>query len=556
MSANDTVSRRRFLKAVGGATAAATFADSVSGVGSAMAQGNQQGGLLTYARGSDSGTLDPQNTTSGEDVKVTNQIYDTLIAFKPGKTSLTKGLATDWSLNGTTTKLKLRKGVTFQNGEKFTADDVIATYRRFTDSSYKYYPGDNYVSSYGPFTLGNWVKKIEKNGDYDITIRLTQKYAPFLRNLAMFAASILSEQAIKKYGKTLSDNPVGTGPFTFDSWDKSNERIRLSAYSDYWGEGPKVDQVVFTAITSNTTRAQTLDSGDANIIDGLGAQSSQIVKQSNNAKLEQKEGINVGYMAFNMAKVKPFRDKRVRQAISYAINTKAIVNTIFKGIAEQASQPIPSNVLGYNKKLNPYPYNPQKARSMLKDAGYGNGFSFELATFKNPRTYNPSPIQAAQVVKSNLRDVGLDVTINQQSFNPFLDYTSSGKHDACFLGWMTDNADPDNFYYALLDPGIPINKVPKGQDWVSFDTKNFNTLDVAAWANRDFMKLARKAQRAYNDKQRAKLYRQAGKISHDEAPWVFMDHAKELRGIGNNVQGYVVELISGPFLNLVSLNGQ
>ncbi len=555
MSPNDTVSRRSFLKAAGGATAAATFADTASGVGSAMAQGTQRGGLLTYARGSDSGTLDPQNTTSGEDTKVTNQVYDTLIAFKPGKTSLTQGLATDWSLKGTTTTLKLRKGVTFQNGETFTADDVIATYRRFTDSSYQYYPGDSYVSSYGPFTLGDWVKDMKKDGMYNVTIRLKQKYAPFLRNLAMFAASILSEAAMKKYGKKLNTNPVGTGAFAFDSWDQSNERIQLSAYDDYWGEGPKVDRVVFTAIASNTTRAQTLDSGDADIIDGLDAQSAQIVEQSGSAKLEQKEGINVGYMAFNMAKVKPFRDKRVRQAISYAINTKAIVNVIFKGIAEQASQPIPSNVLGYNEKLSPYPYNPDKARSMLKDAGYGGGFSFELATFQNPRPYNPSPIQAAQVVQSNLNDVGLDVTINQQTFNPFLEYTSSGKHDACFLGWITDNADPDNFYYALLDPGIPISKVPKGQDWVSFDTKNFNTLDVAAWLNTDFMKLARNAQRTYDDKQRAKLYRQAGKIAHDEAPWVFMDHAKELRGVGNNVEGYVVELISGPFLNLVSLKG-
>ncbi|WP_423743404.1 ABC transporter substrate-binding protein (plasmid) [Haladaptatus sp. SPP-AMP-3] len=556
MSPNDTVSRRNFLKAAGGATAAATFADSVSGVGSATAQGNQQGGLLTYARGSDSGTLDPQNTTSGEDVKVTNQVYDTLIQFKPGETSLTKGLATNWNLKGTTTTLKLREGVKFQNGETFTADDVIATYRRFTDSSYQYYPGDSYVSSYGPFTLGNWVKNMKKNGDYNLTIELKQKYAPFLRNLAMFASSILSEKAIKNLGKKLSSNPVGTGPFQFDNWDKSNQRIRLSAYDDYWGDGPNVDQVVFTAIASNTTRAQTLDSGDADIIDGLGAQSSQIVRQSNNASLREKEGINVGYMAFNMANVEAFRDKRVRQAISYAINTKAIVDTIFKGIAEQASQPIPSNVLGYNKNLNPYPYNPDKARSMLNDAGYGDGFSFELATFKNPRAYNPSPIQAAQVVKSNLNDVGIDVTINQQSFNPFLNYTESGKHDACFLGWMTDNADPDNFYYALLDPGIPVNKVPNGQDWVSFDTKNFNTLDVAAWANTDFMKLVRRAQRTYDDNQRAKLYRQAGKLAHDEAPWVFMDHAKELRGVGNNVDGYVVELISGPFLNLVSLQGQ
>ncbi|WP_458189125.1 ABC transporter substrate-binding protein [Haladaptatus sp. NG-WS-4] len=554
MSENDTtVSRRTFLRAAGGAAAAATIADPVSGVGSDTAQQNQQGGLLTYARGNDSGTLDPQNTTSGEDVKVTNQVYDTLIAFKPGETSLTQGLATEWNLEGTTTTLTLREGIQFHNGDQFTADDFIATYRRFTDSNYQYYPGDDYVSSYGPFTLGNWVKNASKDGDFNLTIELQQRYAPFLRNLAMFASSVLSQQAIQNLGQELSNRPIGTGPFQFENWDKGNQRIRLSANGNYWGEGPQVNEVLFTAIGSNSTRAQTLDAGDADIIDGLGAQSSQIVSQSNNAELLEKEGINVGYMAFNMAKVEAFRDRRVRRAISLAINTKAIVDTIFKGIAKQASQPIPSNVLGYNDNLEPYPYNPDRARQLLNEAGVSDGFSFELATFKNPRAYNPSPIQAAQVVKSNLNEVGIDVTINQMSFNPFLDYTDQGNHDACFLGWMTDNADPDNFYYALLHPGISQDDVPQGQDWVSFDTDGFNTLDVAAWANRDFMQLVEEAQSTYNEQQRANLYRQAGKLARDEAPWVFMDHAQELRGVSNNVNGFVVELISGPFLNLVSL---
>ncbi len=580
MPRDQQVNRRTFLKAAGGAAAGAALAgcaadpnktggNSSSGGGSSSngssggtssgqqtSSGNSGGGkgqVLTYSRGNDSGTLDPQNTTSGEDVKVTDQMYDQLVMFKPGKTSLRDGLATEYNLKGTTATLKLRQGVKFHNGEEFTADDVVATYRRFVDPDYKYYPGDKYVSAYGPFTLGNWVKKIDKSGKYDITMELSQKYAPFLRNLAMFAASILSEQAIKKYGKKLNKNPVGTGPFKFENWDTSSQHIRLSKNSDYWGEKAKVDEVVFTAIGKNTSRAQTLTSGGADIIDGIGAQASKIVSNSDKANLVQKQGINTGYLAMNMAKREEFRKKEVRQAISYAIDTKAIVDTIFKGIAEQASQPIPSNVMGYNDSLSPYPQNKDKAKQLLKKAGYGDGFSFELATFKNPRTYNPSPIQAAQVVKSNLSDIGIDVKINRQSFNPFLDYVTAGKHDACFLGWMTDNADPDNFFYTLLDPGISMDKVPSGQDWVSFDTKNFNTNDASAWANTDFMKLVRDAQSTYDDATRKKKYQQASKIAHDEAPWVFMDHAKDLRGVGNNVSGFTLAPIGGPFLNLVSL---
>ena len=545
--------RRSFLKAAGGAAAAASVA-GYTRPEEAAAGGVQQGSTLTYARGADSGTLDPQNTTSGEDVKVINQMYDTLIDFEPNQTSLQAGLATDWNLEGTTATLTLREGVTFHNGDQFTADDFIATFRRFTDPEYENYPGQDYVSAYGPFTLGNWVQNVSKDGDFGLTIELNQQYAPFLRNLAMFASSVLSQQAIRQRGQGLSDNPVGTGPFQFEEWDKGNQRIRLSANGDYWGDGPNVDEVVFTAIGQNTTRAQTLQTGDADIIDGLGAQSSQIVRNAGSAQLVETQGINIGYLAFNMANVEAFRDRRVRQAISHAINTEAIVNTIFNNIAVQASQPIPEQVLGYNNDLDPYPYNPQRAQQLLDEAGIQDGFSFELATFQNPRTYNPSPLQAAETVRSNLQQVGIEMTINQMPFNPYLEYTSTGKHDATFAGWMTDNGDPDNFYYVLLHPGQGV-EVPDGQDWVSWDTEGYNTSNNAAWANSEFMDLVEQGQRTLNEDERANLYRQAGRIAHDEAPWVFMDHAKELRGVSNRVQGFQIAPISGPLLHLVSLQG-
>jgi peptide/nickel transport system substrate-binding protein len=566
MAPDRQTTRRRFLEAAGGAAATAALAgctgedggtETTTTTKSTTTTDDGSSGettTLTYARGNDSGTLDPQNTTSGEDVKVSNQVHDTLIHFKPGETTLTQGLAKNWDLSGTTTTLTLREGVQFHNGEEFTAQDFVATYRRFTDSDYEYYPGDDYASVYGPFTLG-WIKDITADGDYDLTIELSQQYAPFLRNLAMFAASVLSEKAIQEKGTDLSEAPVGTGPFEFEEWDTSNQQIRLSANDDYWGEGPNVDEVVFTAIGSNNSRAQTLASGGADIIDGLGAQSSKIVDGADNAELKSIDGINVGYMAFNMAKFEPFRNKKVRQAVSYAIDTESIVNTIYQGIATQASQPIPSNVMGYNEEIDPYSHDPEQAQSLLEEAGYGDGFEFELATFKNPRTYNPSPIQAAETVKSNLSDVGISVEINQQPFNPFLEYTSAGKHDACFLGWMTDNADPDNFFYALLHPQLPEDELPpEGQDWAdAWDSSNFNTLDVAAWANSEYMTLVEDAQTTYDQSTRIEKYNQAAQIAHDEAPWVFIDHAQELRGVSNTVSGFVTAPISGPFLNRVSL---
>ncbi|ELZ74705.1 putative dipeptides/oligopeptides ABC transporter periplasmic substrate-binding protein [Haloferax larsenii JCM 13917] len=571
----NTVSRRRFLSAAGTAAATAALAgcsgtsdtettteENTGGGGedTTAEEGGSDGDdggspkVLRYGRGSHSPTLDFQNSTSGEVAKVTEQLYDTLINFEPGKSTLTQGLATEYSLDGKTASIKLREGVKFHNGEEFTAQDFVATYRRFVDSDYEHYAGDDYVSAYGPFTLGAWIDEIQVDGDYSMTIQLTQTYAPFLRNLAMFAAAVHSKAAIEEYGTELNKNPVGTGPFQLSNLDDANELIRLEANPDYWGDGPDVDEVVFVTIGQNSTRAQSLASGELDIIDGLGAQSSIQIENASNAELARTEGINIGYMAFNMASREEFRDKRVRQAVSYAINTEAIVNEIYSGFATQASQPLPPNVLGHNDSLDPYPYDPEKAKSLLEEAGYGDGFTFELATFQNPRGYNPSPIQTAETVASNLGDVGITVEINQQSFGPFLEYTAQGRHDACFLGWYTDNADPDNFMYVLLHPQVEDDKLTEGQDWVSFDTEGYNTSNRSGWANKEYMDLVEQGQSSYDDAEREELYKEANQLAHDEAPWVYLDYAEELRGVSKRVSGFKPAAISGPYLNLVSLN--
>ena len=260
-------------------------------------------------------------------------------------------------------------------------------------------------------------------------------------------------------------------------------------------------------------------------------------------------------MAMNMERKEQFRDKKVRQAVSYAVNTKAIVDQIYQGFAKQADQPLPPDVLGYNDDLDPYEQDKDKAQSLLEEAGK-TGFSFELATFSNPRGYNPSPVETANQVKSDLEDIGLTVEINQFStFTSYLDYTAAGKHDACFLGWYTDNADPDNFLYVLLDPKVEMDAVPDGQDWVSFDTEGYSTLNVSAWANTEFMETVREAQRTYDEGKRQTMYKEANKIAHDEAPWVFVDYAQTLRGVNEAVvaDSYTVSSVGGPYLNTVEL---
>jgi len=304
--------------------------------------------------------------------KVTNQVFDTTVDFKPGSGgALTDGLAKEWSLDGKTATITLKEGVNFHNGEELTSADVRATIRRFIDEDYKYFLGEN-RSGYSSVTFGDWIASMEESGKYELTINLSQRYAPFVRNLAMFAAAILSKAQIESVGEgadaqaELGTDPKGTGPFVFEELDNDNERIRFTAHGDFWGKGPKVDELIIKTIKSNQTRAQDLINGDSHLTDNLSAQAIQQIDNSDSASSKLKDGINVGYMAFNQSRKEAFRKPKVRRAISYAVDTKAIVDSIYQGFASQADQPLPPNVLGHNDDLDPYPTTPTRRPSSSK----------------------------------------------------------------------------------------------------------------------------------------------------------------------------------------------
>jgi peptide/nickel transport system substrate-binding protein len=259
-------------------------------------------------------------------------------------------------------------------------------------------------------------------------------------------------------------------------------------------------------------------------------------------------------MAFNQSGREEFRDPKVRRAISYGVNTEAIVNSIYQGFAVQSDQPLPPDVLGHNEDVSPYPHDPDQAQSMLEEAGHAD-LEFELATFSNPRGYNPSPIQTANQIKSDLEDIGLTVNINQFStFGSYIEYTYGGQHDAALLGWYTDNADPDNFLFVLLHPGVEASEIPDGQSHVAWENKG-NASNISAWANTEFMDLVEQGQTTYDQAQRRDLYLQASQIAHEQAPWMFIDYAELIRGIHQsvNADSYTVSSVGGPYLELVEL---
>jgi peptide/nickel transport system substrate-binding protein len=571
-----TTGRRTFLKLAGGAAVSVTLAGCSEGNNAQTTadQGGSDGGgggggedggggsggesnsLLTYARGSKTTTLDQQASTNGENTKVTKQIYETLISLEPGTFNITEGLATNWSFEGTTLTFQLREGVTFHNGEELTADDVVATLRRHIDPDYEHYPGTEYVNSAGNQEIGAYLAEDgwSVEGDYTVSFELKNQYAPFLRNWVSYEQVIYSKKAIEETGKDLASEPAGTGPFELADWDTSNQRLRLQAYEDYWGDPPGVDEVLFRVIPENTTRAQALDAGEIDVADGLDPQAMGLIENSGNAKIQGKMGLNTGFLAPNMAAREEFRNKKVRQAMNYAIDTASIVNTVFDGIAVQSSQAIPEVLWGHNEELEPYPYDPDRARQLLAEAGYENGFDLELSVMTDPRPYMPAPEQMGELVRSNLDEVGINTTLNRMPFGSYVSYILEGKHEACFLGHFGTNADPSFFAHTLLHPQIDESKIPEGQDWIPFDTEGYNRYGMNAWANREYMTLVEDAQQTYDQAERESLYREAMALAHDEAPWMFIDHAQYIRAVHNRVSGWVPDgNIAGPYLWLVSV---
>jgi peptide/nickel transport system substrate-binding protein len=450
-------------------------------------------------------------------------------------------------MDGTSVTLQLREDAVFDDGTEFTAEDFIATYRRFVDEEYEHYFEDSSV--YGPFTLGNWIDEVSADGDYTLNITLTQPYAPFLRNLAMFASVVLSADDVES-DFDFDTDANGTGPFALDELDNANGRIRLVPNDDYWGEAPSVGQLLFIERGQNSTRAQALVEEELEIIDNLDPDTIQTVEDADTAEVVSGQGINIGYMVFNQSRVEAFRDARVRRAISHAVDTESIVNEVYAGIAQRADQPCPPALFGYNDDIDPYERDVEEAQRLLEEAGYGDGFSFQLTTFQNARGYNPAPLPTAETIRTNLADVGIEVEIDDRQFSDYLTYTGEGNHDASLSGWYTDNADPDNFYYVLLHPQV---ESPDGQDWVDWETEGYNTSNRAAWANQEYMDLVEEAQRTSNQDDRADLYHEAAQIAHDEAPWVYLDYADEVRGVSDRVENYTVSAIGGPYLHLVSV---
>ncbi|HOV09897.1 MAG TPA: ABC transporter substrate-binding protein [Spirochaetota bacterium] len=483
--------------------------------------GGKSGGVLVFGRSGDAAGLDPGRETDGESLYIADNVFENLVEFVPGTTEIAPCLAEKWdiSANGLEFIFYLRKGVKFHDGTDFNADAVVFSLaRQFKKDhpAYKYGPW-KYWSAMG---MDDIIKDVVKVDDYKVKIILKKKEAPFLANLAMQFAGIVSPAAVEKHKENFASNPVGTGPFKFVQWIK-DDSIILERNDNYWREKAYLDRLILKVIPEPTARYLALKKGEVDIIDFPSPEDIENIKADKNLKVVEQPGLNVGYLAMNQSK-KPFDNKLVRQAVSHAINKADIIKAVYGNLGTPAKNPIPPTMWSYNDSIKDYEYNPKLAKELLKKAGYENGFKTTLWAMPVSRPYNPNAKKVAEIMQAQLKEVGITADIVSYEWGTYLDKLDNLQHDMCLIGWTGDNGDPDNFLYVLL----------------SIQSTNKPAQNYAFWKNEKFDSLIRQAKETFDRNKRTELYKEAQVIFHEEAPWVPIAHSIVVEPMKKNVMDF------------------
>ncbi len=467
--------------------------------------------ILIWGRGGDSVSLDLAQATDGESIKAGIQVLENLVIFEDDSMKVKPQLAESWSVSkdGLTWTFKLRKGVRFHDGEPFNAKAVYDSFARIID---KTHPLHGYGKwRYLSLSLKQ-VDKIDIIDDYTIALVTKKPYAPLLNNLALWLCPILSPKAMAEYKDQIGRHPVGTGPFIFEKWVK-DDHIVFRKNPDYWGEKAKVDKIILKSIPEPSARLMALQSGAVDIADDLDPDSIKMVKNMPGLEVIERPSVNVGYLALNTEK-EYLKDARVRKAIAHAIDKKTLIQAIFQGLAVPAKNPFAPSIWGYNDSIEPYAYDPAKAKALLKEANFDFNRTLKLWAMPVSRAYMPEPVKTAELIQAYLSAAGVKAEIVRMDWGAYLKKTSNGEHDLCMLGWLGGNADPDNFLYGLL----------------SADTaKTPGASNVSLWKNTKFTDLCLTAQKTFDIEERSKLYMKAQEIFHADAPWVPLAHTTTVR---------------------------
>ena len=369
---------------------------------------------FVYCSEASPSSFNPQLADDGPTYNASSQpLYNRLVEFEGGTTKVIPGLAEKWDISkdGKTYTFRLRKGVTFHTTNyfkptrEFNADDVVFSFERALDpkSPYHNVSGGNYIYYQG-MELDKMIKGIQKVDDHTVRFTLNWAEAPFLADLAMSFAVILSKEYADQMLKAGTPQkvhlePIGTGPFVLKRYIKDNS-IRFEAHPTYWRGRAKIDKLVFAITPDANVRFQKLKAGECQLVAEPAPQDLPAMRNSAGLKAVSQPGANIGYLAFNVEKA-PYNKLEVRQAIAHALNRQSYLQMVYQGTAILAKSPLPPTVWGNDQKVKDYDYDVAKAKELLAKAGYPNGFAAELWTLPVSRPYNPNGKKMGELMQAD-----------------------------------------------------------------------------------------------------------------------------------------------------------
>ena len=473
---------------------------------------------IIYASDSTTKTLDPHNTSDTYSGAIERAICQGLLGFDKDM-NIIPLLAESYSYNANATEFtfKLRRGIMFQDGTPFNAKAVKVNIDRLMTGKY--------VRS----SLMDPVKELRIIDDYTVKFILKQPFGAFLNALAHPGALMLSPAALEKYGDDIGSHPVGTGPFLFSEW-VSGSYVLIKKNPNYWRSTVKVDSIKFVPIPENGSRVAMLRAGQAHYIYPMPAELLKLVEKDPNIEVIKQPSIIERYLILN-TKATPLSDERVRQAINYALDKKAIINIAWGGAATEADSVFPA-ALPFFKKQGPWPYDVAKAKELMKEAGYPNGFK---VVFLTPNA--SARLRATQMVQQQLQAIGITGEIQSMDIASFYDILAKNKLETvgeqpfiAFGGWSSSTGDADWATRPLLSTeAFP----PNMSNYGFFEDQTVDSLIKAGLTSAD-------------PKVRAQAYAQLQDYVWPKAPWGYLFVDTLIAAKSKNIKG-IYPMADGAF---------
>ncbi len=477
---------------------------------STVAEEDKFGGVLKLALASIPKNLDPILYTGVYESAIIINVCDTLVDYSQDLSEIVPKLATEWSSNdeGTEYTFKLRDDVYFQKGDfqdgrQMTAEDIKYSLERSAKES-------------AMNRLG-MLDKVEVINDFEVKAILKNPDAAFLTALTDAGNSIVPKEEVDGHGEKFGFNLVGTGPFALEEFKIDQEAI-MTRNDKYWQTKPYLDGLVYKFITDRNQMTNALRTGEIDIATDLGGESVKIVKEDKNLELQQIPGLHVAYFYMNLMEG-PTKDKKVREAILSAVDVDEMVKGIYQyDEAQRAYLPLPPGSWGYDASLEDIApkYDPERAKELLKEAGYEDGFSLDIYV-----SDAPDRVKASTILQSYLKDnLNIDLNINTAEWGTFSDIASKGKADIYGMSWTWY---PDPFFFLnKMFHSSEIGALGNGQ--------GFNNPKVDQLLD-DALKIT-------DQEERAKLYKEALKLIAESYARIDYSNENVIAGLNPSVQGF------------------